>query len=135
MRLQDVSLSRPRPDHFKLSITIRHPAYIRGEDTMFSQPRLDKVEPHDETDYNADDAMKETCLDYGVHFATMLLACQVIAGNSFETAYLSYDRKGTSRVQLGPGGILMHDYYYLHVPKGTQVFPSLPLSYLKVEVL
>ncbi|EXU95154.1 hypothetical protein X797_011776 [Metarhizium robertsii] len=87
---------------------------------MFSLPRLDEVGPQDKTDNETDDGQKGACLGkarYGVHFETMLLACQIIAGNSFETAYLSYDRKGSNRVQLAPCGILMHDHYFLHVPQ------------------
>ncbi|KHN97408.1 uncharacterized protein MAM_04423 [Metarhizium album ARSEF 1941] len=87
---------------------------------MFSLPRLDEVGPQDKTDDETDDSQKGACLGkarYGVHFETMLLACQIIAGNSFETAYLSYDRKGSNRVQLPPCGILMHDHYFLHVPQ------------------
>lgn len=94
---------------------------------MFSLPRLDEVGPQDKTDDETDDGQKGACLGkacYGVHFETMLFACQIIAGNSFETAYLSYDRKGNNRVQLAPCGILMHDHYFLHVPQGEFIFPS-----------
>ncbi|KAM3516603.1 hypothetical protein NHJ13051_009752 [Beauveria bassiana] len=100
---------------------------------MFALPRLDDVGPEDQTDKarlaQASDDEQDTCYgeqasygekdSYGVHFGTMLLACQVIAGNSFNTAYLSHDRKGSHRVQLPPGGILMHDRYFLHVPRGA----------------
>ncbi|KAM3557210.1 hypothetical protein MY1884_004658 [Beauveria asiatica] len=87
---------------------------------MLSFPCLDEVGPADETDEEVDGGKREARLgqaSYGVHFGTMLLACQVVAGNSFDTAYLSYDRKGNHKVQLAPHGILTHNHYFLHVPQ------------------
>ncbi|KAM3434282.1 hypothetical protein NHJ13734_006073 [Beauveria thailandica] len=89
---------------------------------MLTFPCLDEVGPADETDEEVDDGKREARLgqaSYGVHFGTMLLACQVVAGNSFDTAYLSYDRKGNHKVQLAPHGILTHNHYFLHVPQST----------------
>ncbi|TWU70888.1 hypothetical protein ED733_001154 [Metarhizium rileyi] len=89
---------------------------------MFSLPRLDEVGPQDKTDDGIEIVQKGACLEkatHGVHSETMLLACQIIAGNSFETAYLSYDRKGSNRVQRASCDILVHHHYFLHVPQGT----------------
>ncbi|ATY64983.1 hypothetical protein A9K55_005359 [Cordyceps militaris] len=155
MRLHDVCLSRSLPPHLRSSISIWHPGYIRGEDTMLSLPCLDEIGPLDETDVEAEanDESKKTSpeqVSYGVHFETMLLACQVVAGNLFDKAYLSYDRKGTQRVQLTSGGILTHDHYFLHVPQNTDDtdttsyavtpnfqewrFPGLPKSWQSIAV-
>ncbi|POR31367.1 Uncharacterized protein TPAR_08427 [Tolypocladium paradoxum] len=121
MRLRDFCFTPDFPSHFRSHVSIWHPGYIRGEDTMFSLPRLDAVGQQDETDDEADvprEAIPREATQYGVHFGTMLLSCQIIAGNAFETAYLSYDRKGNNRVQLSRNGILIHDHYFLHVSQG-----------------
>ncbi|KAM3507039.1 hypothetical protein MY11210_007306 [Beauveria gryllotalpidicola] len=89
---------------------------------MLSLPCLDEVGPEDDTDDQVDDEKRQARLGQascGVHFGTMLLACQVVAGNSFDTAYLSYDRKGNHKVQLAARGILTHDHYFLHVPQSA----------------
>lgn len=126
MRLGEYCFTPDPPSHFRSHISVWHPGYIRGEDTMFSLPRLDPVGAQDQTDDNANvsqeaqpqEASQYGASQYGVHFGTVLLSCQVIAGNAFETAYLSYDRKGDNRVQLSRDGILIHDHYFLHVSQG-----------------
>ncbi|KGQ11773.1 hypothetical protein BBAD15_g2491 [Beauveria bassiana D1-5] len=127
MRLQHVCLSQPLPFNFRSHISIWHPGYIRGEDTMFSLPCLDEVGPEDVADDEVVDGNRKVGLaqaGYGVHFGTMLLACQVITGNSFDTAYLSYDRKGNNKVRMNARGILTHDHYFLHVPQSKRNFVS-----------
>ncbi|PQK17932.1 hypothetical protein BB8028_0009g01310 [Beauveria bassiana] len=123
MRLQHVCLSQPLPSNFRSHVSIWHPGYIRGEDTMFSLPCLDEVGPEDVADDEVVDGNGKVRLaqaGYGVHMGTMLLACQVITGNSFDTAYLSYDRKGNNKVQMNARGILTHDHYFLHVPQSDR---------------
>lgn len=88
---------------------------------MFSLPRLDAGGSQDETDddENSDTADNPSIsVKHGVHFDTLLVACQIITGNGFDTAYLSYDRPGHDRVRLSREGILMRNQYYLHVPQG-----------------
>lgn len=88
---------------------------------MFSLPRLDAVDSQDETDDENTNTADNTPIStkHGVHFETVLLACQIITGNEFDTAYLSYDRPGHDRVRISREGILMRNHYYLHVPQGT----------------
>lgn len=96
---------------------------------MFSLPRLDAVDSQDETDdektNTADNTPTRT--KHGVHFETVLLACQIITGNEFDTAYLSYDRPGHDRVHISRQGILMRNYYYLQVPQGAYPYDRLNL--------
>ncbi|KAJ3454035.1 hypothetical protein MRS44_018667 [Fusarium solani] len=103
---------------------------------MFSLPRLDAVDAQDETDDDFDAAYGPAeGTRHGVHFETVLLACQIITGNTFDTAYLSYDRNGYDRVRMSQDGILMRSHYWLHVPQVTPNFrewrfpASLPRSW------
>ncbi|GAB0132415.1 hypothetical protein EsDP_00000853 [Epichloe bromicola] len=121
MRLGECHFTPEIPANFRSHIAIRHPGYIRGEDHMFSLPRLDAVDSQDETDgdENSDTADNPPIGSrHGVHFDTLLVACQIITGNGFDTAYLSYDRPGHDRVRLSREGILVRNQYYLHVPQG-----------------
>jgi hypothetical protein len=89
---------------------------------MFSLPRLDAVDSQDETDDDENTNTPDkppTGTKHGVHFETVLLACQIITGNEFDTAYLSYDRSGYDKVDVSREGILMRNHYYLHVPQGS----------------
>lgn len=98
---------------------------------MFSLPRLDTAAVQDETDEdltgtgNACKTQDGTI--HGVHHETVLLACQIIAGNAFDLAYLSYDQKGLHRVGISRDGILTRSHYYLHVPQGRVA--SFPYTY------
>ncbi|KAK7398056.1 hypothetical protein QQX98_012564, partial [Neonectria punicea] len=121
MRLGECQFTPEIPAHFRSQISIWHPGYIRGEDNMFSLPRLDAVDSQEETDddENTNTADKPPVgTKHGVHFETVFLACQIITGNEFDTAYLSYDRPGYDRVRISREGILMRNHYYLHVPQG-----------------
>ena len=120
MRLGDYCFARDLPWHlYSGRMAILHPGHVLN--TLFSLPRLDAVGPQDQTDGNEKlpgQAQSQEGTQYGVHFASVLLSCQIIAGNAFGTAYLSHDGKGEKRVQLSGNGILTHEYYFLHVPQG-----------------
>lgn len=118
MHLSECLLASSVPAFLRSHITIRHPGYIRGEDSIFAFPRLDTVDSEDVTDKDmtAEGAAQET--EHGVHFGTILVACQIVTGNSFRDAFLSYDRKGHHKVDISLTGILVKNHYYLHVPQG-----------------
>ncbi|KAK8141635.1 hypothetical protein G3M48_010138 [Beauveria asiatica] len=125
MRLQDMKFAQALPPHVRSYISIRHPGYISGEDAMLALPCLDEISGLDETDayVQADQGVPGSrpalAATHGVHFTTMLVACQIIAGNSFKAGYLSYDVQGSHRVALTGRGILTHGHYFLHVPQNA----------------
>ncbi|KAF5004000.1 hypothetical protein FDECE_9500 [Fusarium decemcellulare] len=86
---------------------------------MLVLPCLDAVDQGDEADddqASVNPASKSSQpSSYGVHYETVLVACQIITGNSFDNAYLSYDRPGNDRVGMNLDGILTKSDYYLHV--------------------
>ncbi|KAL7627754.1 hypothetical protein AAE478_001949 [Parahypoxylon ruwenzoriense] len=65
-----------------------HPGYeVPTNNVLLSLPRVD-------LDHTADAAV------FGVHYRTALLACQVIAGNAFDTGRLTLDRAGQQGVNV-----------------------------------
>ena len=134
MRLQDMKFAQALPPHVRSYISIRHPGYISGEDAMLALPCLDEIGSLEETDahvradQDAPSSGPGAAATHGVHFTTMLVACQIIAGNCFETGYLSYDAQGSHRVDLTGRGIMTHSHYFLHVPQSKQRVPLCPLS-------
>lgn len=95
-------------------IIIRHPQYPDTENVLLSFPPVDHITDVDETDSD---------FPFGLHYGTVLSACQIIVGNN-TSAYLSYDRESVSPVELGYDGFLAHSMYYLQVPH-SELFPSL----------
>ena len=75
-------------------IVFRHPGYPEPN-ILLRLPRVDRV---------ADTTT------FGVCHRTALLACQIIADNSFATGRLSLDQSGQQRV--APDGILTERSYY-----------------------
>ncbi|KAJ3530807.1 hypothetical protein NM208_g9161 [Fusarium decemcellulare] len=66
-------------------IIIRHPNYAYHESALLSFPPLDGVTDHDETDGpNA---------AWGVHYGTVITACQIITENNL-LVYLSHEAAG-----------------------------------------
>ncbi|OAA35194.1 hypothetical protein NOR_08117 [Metarhizium rileyi] len=96
-------------------IVFRHPGYFESENVLFALPPLDIATEEDETDVIGSANNQDGT--YGVHHSTALVAGQIIAGNSFETAYLSYDRAGDERVCVPLDGLLTRGEYYLQVPQ------------------
>lgn len=97
-------------------ITILHPSYPQA--TLLTFPRLDL----DEMALPGADHME--C--YGVHYNTVLTACQITAGNMLDV-YLSKDILGRDRVDHSPDDILLSDSYYLQVPSAKKHdYPIVP---------
>ncbi|KAF4509331.1 hypothetical protein G6O67_005595 [Ophiocordyceps sinensis] len=80
--------------------------YNQSENVLFALPPLDTA-ADDEKDAIAGGR-------HGVH--TALVAGQIIAGNAFDDAFLSYDRNGEQPVQMAREGVLTRGEYYLQVP-------------------
>ncbi|CAN8106466.1 unnamed protein product [Discula destructiva] len=102
--MDQVTLKRRRvhdsPPPRQSGISFRHPGYRDLSDVLFELPRLD-TSPQTER--------------AGVHYGTALLACQIVANNSFH-GYLATDRDGQQRVSLTLDGVLLEDNYWFIVP-------------------
>jgi hypothetical protein len=72
------------------AIRFLHPGYSI-ENILLSLPRVDRV---------------ENTTTFGVHYMTALLACQIIAGNAFDTSHLTLDKEGQRPVNLPLDDIL-----------------------------
>lgn len=82
---------------------------------LLSFPRVDHLTDKDESDYDS---------KVGLHYGTVLSACQIILGND-KSANLSYDQAGEMLVELSYDGFLTCLEYYLQTP-GGELLPSLP---------
>jgi hypothetical protein len=80
------------------AIRFLHPGYSI-QNRLLSLPRVDRVE--------------NTTTTFGVHHRTALLACQIIAGNAFDTSHLTLDKEGQQPVNLLLDDILTEKEYYL----------------------
>jgi len=89
-------------------IRILHPGYPIPN-ALLSLPRVDRV---------AD------ATTFGVHYGTTLLACQIIAGNAFNTGRLTLDQAGQQPVQLSSDDILTERVYYLMVGDGPSIYST-----------
>lgn len=101
------------------NIVIRHPGYP-NRNLLLKFPRVDSAVsvPDDDT--------------YGVHHRTVLLACQIIAGNVFTNSYLSLDKEGQQRVPVPVDGILMEHEYYFIVEGNRKDYPLSSQSLLQL---
>jgi hypothetical protein len=81
------------------AIRFLHPGYSI-QNTLLSLPRVDRV---------------GNTTTFGVHYRTALLACQIIAGNAFDTSHLTLDKEGQRPVHLLLDDILTEKEYYLIV--------------------
>jgi hypothetical protein len=63
----------------ELSIHFLHPGYPPPTKILISLPRVDRV-------------AADAATAFGVHHRTALLACQIIAGNAFDTGRLALDQ-------------------------------------------
>ena len=94
-------------------IRILHPGYP-VPDTLLSLPRVDRV---------------AGTTTFGVHYGTTLLACQIIAGNLFDTGRLTLDQAGQRLVELLFDDILTEEVYYFMIGDGPSICstPSYPI--------
>jgi hypothetical protein len=88
------------------AIRFLHPGYSI-ENILLSLPRVDCV---------------ENTTTFGVHYRTALLACQIVAGNAFDTGHLTLDKEGQRPVNLLLDDILTEEEYYLIVGDHPSVF-------------
>ncbi|KAH6614476.1 hypothetical protein B0J18DRAFT_301456 [Chaetomium sp. MPI-SDFR-AT-0129] len=104
---------RPFPElQARENILIRHPGYPT-QDLLLIFPRVDS------------EALVPDHHDYGVHHGTVLVACQITAGNAFTNSYLSLDKEGQQRVQTPLHGVLTeHEYYF--IVEGYPLYPIVP---------
>ncbi|KAK2592917.1 hypothetical protein QQS21_009386 [Conoideocrella luteorostrata] len=120
MRLQPLRAPRPAaPQCSAAFIVFRHPGYFESENILFALPPLDTATGGDDTDAIDSANKQDGAPACGVHHGTAIVAGQIIAGNSFETAYLSYDRSGAERVGVPLDGLLTRSEYYLQVPQDS----------------
>jgi hypothetical protein len=84
---------------FREAIRFLHPGYSISS-TLLSLPRVDRV---------------ESTTTFGVHYGTALLACQIIAGNAFDTGRLTLDQAGQRPVNLHLDDILTENVYYFMI--------------------
>lgn len=89
-------------------IRFLHPGYSLSN-TLLSLPRVDR-----------------STTTFGVHYGTALLACQIIAGNAFDTGRLTLDQAGQRPVNLQFNDILTEDVYYLMIGEGPNRYPIVP---------
>lgn len=93
----------PPPPSVDLSdrydIEFCHPGYAAPTNRLLSLPRVDLGSTADAT-------------VFGVHHRTALVACQIIAGNAFDTGRLTTDREGRQEVSVPLDGILIGAEYY-----------------------
>lgn len=91
---QRIRVSEPT---FTPSISFRHPGYER-DNILFQLPRLDFAGPGSPA---------------GIHHATALLACQIIANNAFDGYFTNRDGQ---RIAVEAVDILVDDDYWFVVP-------------------
>lgn len=108
-------MAKPLPPadlYSRNSIRFLHPGYGLFDTTLLCLPRVDRV--------------AGTTTTFGVHYRTALLACQIIAGNAFDTGFLTLDKAGQVPVNLQLDDILIEDVYYLIVRGGPDQYPIVP---------
>jgi hypothetical protein len=88
------------------AIRFLHPGYSISN-KLLSLPRVDRV---------------ESTTTFGVHYGTALLACQIIAGNAFDTGRLTLDQAGQQPVNLLLNDILTENVYYFMIGEGLGMY-------------
>ena len=88
-------------------IRILHPGYPIPN-TLLSLPRVDRA--------------AGIVTTFGVHYGTALLACQIIAGNAFDTGRVTLDQAGQQPVNLRSDDVLTERVYYFMVGDGPSVY-------------
>ncbi|KFH48542.1 hypothetical protein ACRE_006410 [Hapsidospora chrysogenum ATCC 11550] len=109
---------QPPPPPPSVDLAIRddiefcHPGYAAPTNILLSLPRVDLGSAAEAT-------------VFGVHHRTALVACQIIAGNAFETGRLTTDREGRQQVGVPLDGILIGAKYYFIID-GVNQYPIVP---------
>lgn len=97
-------------------IAFLHPGYDGPANELLLLPRVDRgASPASDT--------------IGVHHRTALVACQIIAGNAFESGHFALDQQGEQTVDVDLDGILTEKCYYFMVGDG----PSMSLPPLNIK--
>lgn len=89
-------------------IIFTHPGYPEPTNILLTLPRVDR-------------AADSTSNSFGLHHRTALLACQIIAGNAFETGRFTLDKEGQHTVNIPLDGILTGNAYYFIVGDGPSM--------------
>lgn len=103
----------PHQDHYRTqrSIVFYHPAYSWPQNILFKLPQVDLLDANGQPT--------------SLHHRTALLACQVIANNSFLTGRLYFDALGRfpvlDQVPLD-AGLTRTEYYY--IVNGNRKYPA-----------
>src|ERR1700757_467235 len=87
-------------------IRFLHPGY-NTDNTLLSLPRVDRL--------------RDTAV-FGVHHRTALLACQIIAGNAFDTGHFTLDKDGHQLVNKPLDDILTGEEYYFLIGNGPGMY-------------
>lgn len=143
----------PADPHFASPISFRHPGYKSPHDILFYLPRLDRSQKTTDRHDRHDPASYPTPITHdegrsprpapgldtseeavaGVHHRTALVACQIVADNSFH-GYLATDRDGLKEVTTPPDAVLTEDTYWFIASRdhdnsqtsGRGVYPVTP---------
>lgn len=119
-----VSTLQPLPkrgsDGLEPRVRIHHPYYDEPHDILLVLRGVDPLPSH------RDGPIQPYSIDAGLHHATVLHACAIIAGNAFDKASLSRDRDGHEPVlpTLSLHDILEPSDYWLQISNSST--PSLP---------
>lgn len=89
----------PRDLLLRAEIRFLHPGYATAANQFLSLARVD-CENSDGT------------VIYGLHHKTALIACQIIAGNAFDTGRFTLDRAGLQNVTVSLDGLLKENQYF-----------------------
>ncbi|KUI72731.1 hypothetical protein VM1G_08148 [Cytospora mali] len=124
-----LSLLHPLPkrgsDALESQVRIRHPGYSEPYDVLLVFQCVDPLSPDRSPEYNEG---KQSEVDTGVHHGTVLQACAIITGNTFDRAALTRDREGRYPIILSVSmdGVLESGDYWLQIvgPFGTYIPPN-----------
>ncbi|KAK2793536.1 hypothetical protein FQN52_001122 [Onygenales sp. PD_12] len=106
--LRNRELPHPGP---RGKISFLHPAYPAPTNTLLSLIRVDR---------------SEGSPALGIHHRTALLACQIIANNTFNTGRFTYDQEAIHEVDVPLDGVLTESVYYFVVGDGQNRYPIVP---------
>ncbi|KAI1125654.1 hypothetical protein F5Y10DRAFT_246523 [Nemania abortiva] len=111
-------LSPPACNNTPARMLIQHPGYreCRGDESLLLElPAVDYIlEPSSQV------------RTWGLHHATILIACGIIANNAFSSVYLSYDPYGKKRVRTPRHGMLKSGDYWLQLSGREPPLPNIP---------
>jgi hypothetical protein len=90
-------------------IRFLHPGYPMGTNILLTLPRVDPV------------VVGDTTTAFGVHYGTALIACQIVAGNVFNTGRVTLDAAGIRPVDVSFDSILTEEVYYFVIDGGPGI--------------